>query len=534
VIALVAQRACSLELRVRGLHSYNSKDLTEAASLDLHNASPVLQGWCAGRQCAPRWYKAMGYPRAHVRDGKVRMGKSYGSFNRGERATVGSRGNQLSRGTYLGEPVADLVTLDERDRVMWATQYQDVHAPLPHIYDERRTARRGASAVAGDFTSPHNLTYEEKVVRGSDSRICAQKEYYGSTLNMEHEPGIEDTPQFSRSSHVIGDKVKTEWIFKPHYQGNQSNSMVKSQLMHEDFMHRFAPPARTFPAHARASTAIPGSRSTRPSPQEFPAGNNDRNAWNRNQSNVGPVVFRSQIDRSGVPVHHKNYQNVPRQAGPNRGIGPSRNKHYSTSKAMLDDSTVRMAWTEGLYHQQDDHVSMRTVSADTPSWFQIPGVNIGKLNADQLRMLMEWKAPIPRSSMDASLKQSLEGSTDRARMYAKHQNCPFNCSHIGCAQAKMVIDSADSAAYRPPPPPRPEPNSMMLAGLPLSAISGSQKTPTPPMGSGTMKKLFLTGHNEFQASPSHRTRHCTPNLFAGGVAARAANAPHYMDPSRRA
>lgn len=85
---------------------------------------------------------------------------------------------------------------------------------------------------------------------------------------------------------------------------------------------------------------------------------------------------------------------------------------------------------------QDDHVSMRTVSADTPSWFQIPGVNIGKLNADQLRMLMEWKAPIPRSSMDASLKQSLEGSTDRARMYAKHQNCPFNCSHIGCAQVK--------------------------------------------------------------------------------------------------
>lgn len=63
-----------------------------------------------------------------------------------------------------GDSVCRLVGVGVRGGVTWH-----------QIYDERRTARRGASAVAGDFTSPHNLTYEEKVVRGSDSRICAQK-----------------------------------------------------------------------------------------------------------------------------------------------------------------------------------------------------------------------------------------------------------------------------------------------------------------------------------------------------------------------
>ena len=89
----------------------------------------------------------------------------------------GSRqGPRAAKGSYMGESADSVAGFeDERERVQWASTYRDVHAPLPHVYQNRARSRPKDSVVAGEFTSPHNMTYEEKVARGGESKILANQ-----------------------------------------------------------------------------------------------------------------------------------------------------------------------------------------------------------------------------------------------------------------------------------------------------------------------------------------------------------------------
>jgi hypothetical protein len=53
------------------------------------------------------------------------------------------------------------------------------------------------------------------------------------------------------------------------------------------------------------------------------------------------------------------------------------------------------------------------VSADTPAWFQIPGVTVNKLSQQQLQGLVQWKAPIPKNHTDPKLLDQFFGVNKR-------------------------------------------------------------------------------------------------------------------------
>lgn len=54
-------------------------------------------------------------------------------------------------------------------------------------------------------------------------------------------------------------------------------------------------------------------------------------------------------------------------------VGRARDQHFTTTKAATDHVTVGTAYDEGAYATACTTGNvMRTVSADSPSWFQVP------------------------------------------------------------------------------------------------------------------------------------------------------------------
>lgn len=88
-------------------------------------------------------------------------------------------------------------------------------------------------------------------------------------------------------------------------------------------------------------------------------------------------------------------------------------------QAAVDHEAVGLALEEDLYRTANPQgIGFRvygkahddtTVSADSPSWFQLPGVTVNKLSAIQLGSLVQWKAPIPMKHTDGELLTNFFG-----------------------------------------------------------------------------------------------------------------------------
>jgi hypothetical protein len=110
---------------------------------------------------------------------------------------------------------------------------------------------------------------------------------------------------------------------------------------------------------------------------------------------------------------------------------PQRDQHFTTTKAAVDNVTVGKAHDEGLYaHCATGGKVMRTVSADSPAWFQVPDAAVAPLTPEQLRILLDWKAPLPRKLVE------LEGNEDEASR-APLPTCPLRCTHAGCSLVRL-------------------------------------------------------------------------------------------------
>lgn len=111
---------------------------------------------------------------------------------------------------------------------------------------------------------------------------------------------------------------------------------------------------------------------------------------------------------------------------------PQRNQHFTTTKAEVDNITVSKAHDEGLYaHCVTGGKVMRTVSADSPAWFQVPDAAVAPLTPEQLRILLDWKAPLPRRLVELEDK---EHEAPRA----PPPTCPLRCTHAGCSLVRLL------------------------------------------------------------------------------------------------
>lgn len=300
----------------------------------------------------------------------------------------------------------------------------------------------------------------------------AQKEAFGSTLDLCHRPSMLERPRFTKSSAAIGSRSR----YRPEYQFENpravqysNSSMHKSATRHAKFMEEFLT-SRELNAKRPQTT----NRSTYKISyeQEYPEGNNTRYAWPRNTSQVAAESFDAELDDNGQPTRDKDYG----EDADATLVGRARDQHFTTTKAATDHVTVGTAYDEGAYATACTTGNvMRTVSADSPSWFQVPGAAVAPLTLEQLKVLVAWKAPLPRKSVVQ--EDGLDGVDDKSSSYfdssAPLSSCPMRCTHAGCSLAREVI-LRQHAASRPASTP--------ARGWSPAVVHSRahEHTPTPP------------------------------------------------------
>ncbi|KAK3241973.1 hypothetical protein CYMTET_48315 [Cymbomonas tetramitiformis] len=144
---------------------------------------------------------------------------------------------------------------------------------------------------------------------------------------------------------------------------------------------------------------------------------NDRNCWNRNASNVGRVVFRGETRRqSQSQPSYLSYSHGPGAFGAVR----TEEDRFLTTKELYDNVVSKSTADLGVYNAEqaaalgmnanDQGFNVKkkkrsdtAISAEAPGWFQLPNVNVHKLNSVQLSNLLAVGAPIPKDHCDPKL-----------------------------------------------------------------------------------------------------------------------------------
>lgn len=266
----------------------------------------------------------------------------------------------------------------KHDDAYWSTQYRDTFTPTK---ENRRSQRASKEQTAGKRT--RNFESSDKW-RGMESRVNAQKEIYSSTLSLNHSSRNESFDPFAKTSDVYGSGSR------PPTRGNHLDRRPDSAPQDSRIPN---PYEREYEDYQRSSVSTP----------------NIRNAWNRNKSAVGEVVFQTKVDRKGVPLdkrskrhRHRSSSEHRRRSSSNKDAGD----HFVTTKDAFDNETVGTAIHHKMYGAEPMHSlgfnihgkkkDDTTVSGDAPAWFQLPGVTVNKLSSLQLYNLLSWKAPIPK------------------------------------------------------------------------------------------------------------------------------------------
>jgi len=299
-----------------------------------------------------------------------------------------------------------IVTYDERQKWKWNTHYRDQYIP----------PSRETSDYAGGSSGYSRADLMKRPI--DERRKALREEYYGHQFSFTHTPGASPLEgknsyklPYSKTSELIGAMATEKELALPEYYDDAYDDSDEEDAAADDVQRR------------RLGLSTPNN------PAIYSGANNCRNAWYRNVSQIGEAVWGLEYERPGVPVSTKKADPSQYLYSAHPGYAPLANTHhfhpsnpgYTTTKAAVDHDTVGQSMAENLYTQfgqavqgQGFQVQKKTrdgtiVSADTPAWFQIPGVTVNKLSQSQLTGLVQWKAPIPKKHTDQKLLNGFFG-----------------------------------------------------------------------------------------------------------------------------
>ncbi|KAK3289348.1 hypothetical protein CYMTET_3215 [Cymbomonas tetramitiformis] len=326
----------------------------------------------------------------------------------------------------------------KHDHAYWSTQYRDTFTPTK---ENRRSHRAPKEQTAGKKT--RNFEGSDQW-RGMESRVNAQKEIYSSTLSLNHSSRNDSYDPFAKTSDVIGSGSR------PPSRGNHFDRRPDSAPQDSRIPN---PYEREYEEYHRSAVSTP----------------NIRNAWNRNKSAVGEVVFQTKVDRKGVPLDKRSKKQRHRASSEHRrrsSSGRDAGDHFVTTKDAFDNETVGTAIHHRMYGAEPTHSlgfnihgkkkDDTTVSGDAPAWFQLPGVTVNKLSSLQLYNLLSWKAPIPKKHTAEGHLEIFGVEGDQSKTYVNPDLQDHSVPTMDNARPPAERESSKENVPIISPRPRPE------------------------------------------------------------------------------
>lgn len=223
----------------------------------------------------------------------------------------------------------------------WGSHYQHTHTHP--VVANIRYPLDNKLPIAGMNSSPFQTSFDVNAWEKQIPDLSrTQKEYFGSTLSLDH-AGCQLKPDYSSTTRSSYNRPVIDGPYKQKPDMDVYTGIEVDRLM---------PP--------KIAT-------------------NNRNAWVRNASNVGPLVFKQR----------------PKQSKPTQTEGVRNSGQFKTSRQEDDRKILLAAYKTNAYNNpavtehygysiKNKRMDDTTISAETPAWMQIPLVNVSPLSRTQV------------------------------------------------------------------------------------------------------------------------------------------------------